>query len=166
MENESVSRQEKLTCHCTKWHDLNRDQFRLKWSYKSRTWGSHFVPFFSKRRFEHSIHSRAKAVYIQSIIQPSSETQGQIKGAKESPNGWKNIYGTKISKERREEPLGTMSYQTKFQTVAAVLASDWCQKNTSFLFSFFLLLLSWSPRSFFFSFSFPSLLWFWSRSRT
>ena len=112
MENESVSRQEKLTCHCTKWHDLNRDQFRLKWSYKSRTWGSHFVPFFSKRRFEHSIHSRAKAAYIQSIIQPSSETQGQIKGAKESLNGWKNIYGTKKSKERREEPLGTMSYQT------------------------------------------------------
>ena len=43
---------------------------------------------------------------------PSSETQGQIKGARESLNGRKNIYGTKKSKERREEPLGTMSYQT------------------------------------------------------
>ena len=42
----------------------------------------------------------------------SSETQGQIKGARESLNGWKSIYGTKKSKERREEPLGTMSYQT------------------------------------------------------
>ena len=42
----------------------------------------------------------------------SSETQGQIKGARESLNGRKNIYGTKKSKERREEPLGTMSYQT------------------------------------------------------
>ena len=42
----------------------------------------------------------------------SSETQGQIKGARESLNGQKNIYGTKKSKERREEPLGTMSYQT------------------------------------------------------
>ena len=78
MENESVS-QEELTCH-TKWHTLNRDQFRLKWSYKSLTRGSHFVPFFSLRRFEHyrgirdsrkqcSIHSRVKAVYIQSIAQ-------------------------------------------------------------------------------------------------
>ena len=35
MENESVS-QEGLTCH-TKWNALNRDRFRLKWSYKSRT---------------------------------------------------------------------------------------------------------------------------------
>ena len=42
----------------------------------------------------------------------SSETQGQIKGPRESLNGRKNIYGTKKSKERREEPLGTMSYQT------------------------------------------------------
>ena len=42
----------------------------------------------------------------------SSETQGQIKGVRESLNGRKNIYGTKKSKERREEPLGTMSYQT------------------------------------------------------
>ena len=42
----------------------------------------------------------------------SSETQGQIKGARESLNERKNIYGTKKSKERREEPLGTMSYQT------------------------------------------------------
>ena len=36
---------------------------------------------------------------------PSSETQGQIKGARESLNGRKNIYGTKKSKERR--PFGT-----------------------------------------------------------
>ena len=41
-------------------------------------------------------------------------------------------YGTKKSKERQEEPLGTMSYQTSSKPVAAVLASDWCQKNTSF----------------------------------
>ena len=34
---------------------------------------------------------------------PSSETQGQIKGARESLNGRKNIIGTKKSKERREE---------------------------------------------------------------
>ena len=73
----------------------------------------------------------------------SSETQGQIVGTRESPNGRKNMarrkvkngekspilgdpgadsgdegkskraekYGAKKSKERREEPLGTMSYQ-------------------------------------------------------
>ena len=40
-------------------------------------------------------------------------------------------YGTKESKERPEEPLKTIPDQ--FQTVPAVLASDWCQKNTSFL---------------------------------
>ena len=45
-------------------------------------------------------------------IKSSSETQGQIKGARESLNGRKNIHGTKKSKDRREEPLGTMSYQT------------------------------------------------------
>ena len=41
----------------------------------------------------------------------SSETQGQIVGAKESLNGWENM-AQKKSKERPEEPLGTMSYQT------------------------------------------------------
>ena len=43
---------------------------------------------------------------------PSSKTQGQIKGARESLNGRTNIHGMKKSKERREDPLGTMSYQT------------------------------------------------------
>ena len=42
----------------------------------------------------------------------SSETQGQIVRTRKSLNGRKNIYGTKESEERREEPLGTMSYQT------------------------------------------------------
>ena len=64
---------------------------------------------------------------------PSSETQGLIKGARESLNGRKNIYGTKKSKGRREEPLGNNVLRDQFQTVAAVLASDWCQKNTSFV---------------------------------
>ena len=43
--------------------------------------------------------------------QPSSETQGQIVGARESLNRQKNM-AQKKSKERWEEPLGTMSYQT------------------------------------------------------
>ena len=42
----------------------------------------------------------------------SSETQGQIVGTRESLNERKSIHGTKKSKEWREEPLGTMSYQT------------------------------------------------------
>ena len=55
---------------------------------------------------------RRYKICICSVILASSETQGQIKGARESLNGRKNIYGTKKSKERREESLGTMSYQT------------------------------------------------------
>ena len=50
--------------------------------------------------------------HFRSFSTTSSETQGQKVGARESLNGRKNIYGTKKSKERREEPLGTMSYQT------------------------------------------------------
>ena len=42
----------------------------------------------------------------------SSETQGQIVGARESLNGGGGEYGSMKSKQRREEPLGTMSYQT------------------------------------------------------
>ena len=42
---------------------------------------------------------------------PSSETQGQIVGARESLNRRENMAQEK-SKERWEEPLGTMSYQT------------------------------------------------------
>ena len=52
------------------------------------------------------------AVKFETERKSSSETHRHIKGARESLNGRKNIYGTKKSKERREEPLGTMSYQT------------------------------------------------------
>ena len=41
---------------------------------------------------------------------PSSETQGQSGGEGKSKREEK--YGTTKNKERREEPLGTMSYQT------------------------------------------------------
>ena len=44
-------------------------------------------------------------------IRASSETQGQIVGARESLNRRENMAQGK-SKERWEEPLGTMSYQT------------------------------------------------------
>ena len=42
----------------------------------------------------------------------SSETQGQIVGARESLNGRKNMARRRKTKERRVELLGTMSYQT------------------------------------------------------
>jgi len=45
------------------------------------------------------------------LLTASSETQGQIVGARESLNRRKNK-AQKNSKERPEEPLGTMSYQT------------------------------------------------------
>ena len=41
----------------------------------------------------------------------SSETQGQLVGARESRNGRKKI-SAKKSKVRNEEPLGTQSYRT------------------------------------------------------
>ena len=61
---------------------------------------------------ERGLTSSSKKFLLQDINSTSSETQGQIKGARESLNGRKNIYGTKKSKEWREKPLGTMSYQT------------------------------------------------------
>ena len=43
------------------------------------------------------------------------------------------IIGMKKCKEWQEEPLGTMSLiPDQFQTVAALLASDWCQKTLCF----------------------------------
>ena len=72
----------------------------------------------NKRRYSISaeiiprhLHSKT-LIRRQSYLCSSSETQGQIVGTRESLNGRKNIYKTKKSKERREEPLGTMSYQT------------------------------------------------------
>ena len=54
---------------------------------------------------------------------PSSETQGQIVGAKESLNGRKNIARRKVKNSEGPD---------QFQTVAAVLPSDWCQKTLCF----------------------------------
>ena len=60
----------------------------------------------------------------------SSETQGQIVGARESLNRRKNM-AQKKSKERRRA-LGDNVLSDQFQTVAAILASDWCQKLVFF----------------------------------
>ena len=42
---------------------------------------------------------------------PSPETQGQIKGARDSLNGRKNLYGTKKSKERKKRFLAPIRSQ-------------------------------------------------------
>ena len=42
----------------------------------------------------------------------------------------------KKSKEKREEPLGDNVLPDQFQTVAAVLASDWCKKTCVFLHNY------------------------------
>ena len=57
---------------------------------------------------------------ITAYLWPSSETQGQIVGTRESLNGRKNIYGTKKSKEGREEPLGqwARSIQPRFPDIS------------------------------------------------
>ena len=55
--------------------------------------------------------SKYPALQNLDVMTPSSETQGQIVGARESLNRGENM-AQKKSKERPEEPLGTMSYQT------------------------------------------------------
>ena len=40
---------------------------------------------------------------------PGADNGGEVKSK------WAEKYGTKKSKEQREEPLGTMSYQTSFK---------------------------------------------------
>ena len=56
------------------------------------------------------VSERIKLFYRINLL-ASSETLGQIVGARESLNRRKNV-AQKKSKERVEEPLGTMSYQT------------------------------------------------------
>ena len=70
-------------------------------------------------------------------VATSSETQGQIVGARESLNGRKSIYGTKKSKERREEPLGTMSYQTSSKRSPPFWLLIGARKTQVFKFPFF-----------------------------
>ena len=66
-----------------------------------------------------------------SVSGASSETQGQIVGARESLNGRKNMARRKVKNDEKS-PWG-QCLTSPVPTVAAVLASDWCQKNTSFL---------------------------------
>ena len=72
---------------------------------------NHFVNF-TGATFVNHLHRQHLLIVNQVHLISSSETQGQIKGARESLKGWKNIYETKKNIERREEPLGAISYQT------------------------------------------------------
>ena len=60
----------------------------------------------------------------------SSETQGQIVGARESLNGWEKMARRKVKNGRRAR--GDNLLPDQFQTVAAVLAFDWCKKLLCF----------------------------------
>ena len=57
----------------------------------------------------------------------SSETQGQLVGAGKSLNGRGKSSGKEKSSRRVRAP-GDKVLTDQFQTVGAVLASDWCQK--------------------------------------
>ena len=62
----------------------------------------------------------------------SSETQGQIVGTRESLNGRENVARRKVKNGEKSRP-GDNVLPDQFQTVAAVLPSDWCQKSTGLL---------------------------------
>ena len=62
----------------------------------------------------------------------SSEAQGQIVGARESLNWRKNMARRKV-KNGEKSPWDNV-LPDQFQTVAAFLTSDWCQKTFVFFF--------------------------------
>ena len=66
--------------------------------------------------------------FISILGDPGADSGGEGKSKRAGK------YGTKKSKEWREEPLGTMSYQTSSKRSRAVLPSDWCQKTLSCFF--------------------------------
>ena len=80
---------------------------------------------------QHAYLTQKKPSQIEIIASIILRDPGADKGG-EGKSKWVEKYGTKKSKERREEPPGT-----KFQMVTAVLAADWCQKT----FVFFMVLL-------------------------
>ena len=57
--------------------------------------------------------------------QASSETKGQIVGARESLKGRENMARRNV-KNSEKSPLGQCLIPDQFQTVSAVLPSDWC----------------------------------------
>ena len=64
------------------------------------------------------------------LSKPFSETQGQIVGARESLNGRENMARRKVKNGEKSPWHNVLPDQ--YQTVAAVLTSDWCQKTFVF----------------------------------
>ena len=62
---------------------------------------------------------------------PSSETQGQLVGTGKSLKRAKKNSGEEKSRTWRRAP-GDKVLKDQFQTVAVVLAFDWCQKSFVF----------------------------------
>jgi len=62
-----------------------------------------------------------------SVFFPSSENQGQLVGAGKSLNGQEKNWGEEKSRRRVRAPRDKV-LTDQFQTVGAVLASDWYQK--------------------------------------
>ena len=75
--------------------------------------GLHFISQGARKVIFTACHlGKLKLAFTsQTSFQPSSETQGQIVGVRESLNRRENM-AQKKSKLWPEEPLGTMSYQT------------------------------------------------------
>ena len=69
-----------------------------------------------------------KVLIISILGDPGADSEGDGKSKRAGK------YGTKKRKERREEPLGTMSYQTSSKRSSPFcLLIDWAEKHKSFL---------------------------------
>ena len=64
---------------------------------------------------------------LREIVLPSSETHGQLVGAGKSLYRREKNLGEEKSRRRIRAP-GDKVLTDQFQTVGAILASDWCQK--------------------------------------
>ena len=73
-----------------------------------------------------------RGMYVGSItLDSSSETQGQIVGARESLKGRENMARRKVKNGEKSPWEQCLARPVK--TVAAVLPSDWAEKHKSFL---------------------------------
>ena len=92
--------------------------------------------------FQLTTEVKKSSEILKSKAEASLETQGQIVGARESLNGPKNMARRKKKKNGEKSPWGQCLTRKvpwdnvlpdQFQTVAAVLSSDWAEKHKRFL---------------------------------
>ena len=109
----------------TKWPEIQKSKLNNSlFTFYSITYFTIFTCFAISWNFNFAVN------LVTSFSCPSSETQGQIKGARESLNGRKNMTRRKV-KNGEKSPWG-QCLTRPVPTVAAVLASDWCQKTCVF----------------------------------